>query len=163
VDYLPKLHKLTALYPQLFDLGTVGAVALDENKDTAVATSTGGYTLKFPGRIGDSPLIGCGTYADNEAGACSATGIGEVAIKLVLAKSACDLMRLGRTAQEAAEELIKLVNRKMPGLSMGLITLSNSGQIGAAHCSPHLCWAYMASSMKHPKGALKAKMIEEPR
>jgi len=163
VDYLPKLHELIKLHPQLFDLDTVGAVALDKNKDTAAATSTGGYSLKFSGRIGDSPLIGCGTYADSEAGACSATGIGEVAIKLVLAKSACDLMRLGRTAQEAAEELIKLVNRRMRGMSLGLITVSASGQIGAAHCSEHLCWAYMTSGVKQPKGALKAKMIREAR
>lgn len=161
VEYLPKLHKLVTLHPQLFDLGTVGAVALDENEDTAVATSTGGFSLKFPGRIGDSPLIGCGTYADNEAGACSTTGIGEVAIKLVLAKSACDLMRLGRTAQEAAEEMIKLVNRRMQGMSMGLITIRTSGQIGAAHCSEHLCWAYMASNMRQPKAALKAKIVRE--
>jgi len=160
VDYLPKLHKLVASHPQLFDLGTVGAVALDKNKDTAAATSTGGFSLKFPGRIGDSPLIGCGTYADNETGACSTTGIGEVAIKLVLAKNACDLMRL-RTAQEAAEESIKLVNRRMQGMSMGLITVSTSGQIGAAHCSQHLCWAYMTSNMMQPKVALKARIIKE--
>jgi len=163
VDYLPKLQKLVTSHVQLFDLGTVGAVALDENKDTAAATSTGGFSLKFPGRIGDSPLIGCGTYADNEAGACSTTGIGEVAIKLVLAKSACDLMRLGRTAQEASEELIRVVNRRMQGMSMGLITVSPSGQIGAAHCSQHLCWAYVASNMKQPKVALEAKVIREVR
>ena len=96
-------------------------------------------------------------------GACLATGIGGVTIKLVLAKSACDLMRLGRTAQEAAEELIKLVNRRMRGKSLGLITVSASGQIGAAHCSEHLCWAYMTSGVKQPKGALKAKMIREAR
>jgi beta-aspartyl-peptidase (threonine type) len=161
VDYLPKLYKLVAAHPQLFDLGTVGAVALDENKDTAAATSTGGFSLKFPGRIGDSPLIGCGNYADNEAGACSTTGIGEVAMKLVLAKGACDLMRFGRSAQEAAEESIKLVNRRMQGMSMGLIAVDSSGQIGAAHCSQHLCWAYMTSNMKKPKVALKAKIVRE--
>jgi isoaspartyl peptidase/L-asparaginase-like protein (Ntn-hydrolase superfamily) len=70
-------------------------------------------------------------------------------------------MRLGRTAQEAAEELIKLVNRRLRGMSMGLITVSTSGQIGAAHCSSHLCWAYMTSNMKQPKVALKAKIIRE--
>jgi len=161
VDYLPRLHKLVTSYPQLFDLGTVGAVALDKNKDTAAATSTGGFSLKFPGRIGDSPLIGCGTYADNEVGACSTTGIGEVAIKLVLAKGACDSMRFGRTAQEAAEETIKLVNRRMQGMPMGLITVSILGQIGAAHCSQNLCWAYMTPHMKQPKSALKAKVIKE--
>jgi len=161
IDHLPKLHKLVTSHPHLFDLGTVGAVALDENRNTAAATSTGGFSLKFPGRIGDSPLIGCGTYADNEAGACSTTGIGEVFIRLVLAKNACDLMRIGRMAQEAAEESIRLVNRRMRGMSAGLVTVSTSGQIGAAHCSQHLCWAYMTSSMKQPKGALKAKVIKE--
>ncbi|MFQ6065136.1 MAG: isoaspartyl peptidase/L-asparaginase family protein, partial [Candidatus Bathyarchaeia archaeon] len=99
LEYLPRLRQLVTSYPQLFDLGTVGAVALDRSENVAAATSTGGFSLKFPGRIGDSPLIGCGTYADNEAGACSTTGIGEIAMRLVLAKSTCDLMCSGRTAQ----------------------------------------------------------------
>lgn len=161
LDYLSKLHSLIKSHPQLFDLGTVGAVALDKDKNVAAATSTGGFPLKFPGRIGDSPLIGCGTYADNEAGASSTTGIGEIAIRLVLAKSACDSMRNGKTAQEAAESSIKLVNRRMQGGSMGLITVDIAGRIGAAHNSPNLCWAYMTMKTRHPKAALKAKIPKE--
>ena len=161
LDYLPKLHELIKSSPQLFDLGTVGAVALDKNRSVAAATSTGGFSLKLPGRIGDSPLIGCGTYADNEAGACSTTGIGEIAVKLVLAKSACDFMRNGKIALEAAESSIRLVNRRMQGRFMGLITVDMLGRIGAAHNSPNLCWAYMTTKTLHPKAALKATIIRE--
>ena len=84
---LPRLANLVKNHPDLFTLETVGAVALDEEGNVAAATSTGGFPLKLPGRIGDSPLIGCGTYADNQVGACSATGVGEIAIRLVLSKN----------------------------------------------------------------------------
>ncbi len=160
LDYLPKLQALVASNPDIFDLGTVGAVALDKDENVAAATSTGGFSLKLPGRIGDSPLIGSGTYADNEAGASSTTGIGEIAIKLVLAKSACDFMQKGKTAQEAAENSIKVVNRRMKGGSMGLITVDMAGRIGAAHNSPNLCWAYMTTETDQPRAALKAKIVK---
>lgn len=162
IYYLPKLKKLLASYPTLFETDTVGAVALDRDGNIAAATSTGGLTLKLPGRIGDTPLIGCGTYADNEAGACSTTGIGEVAIKLILAKATCDNMRYGQPAQEAAESSIKLVNRRIRlKESMGLIAIDMHGGIGVAHNSLHLCWAYMTSEMRKPLAALKAKIIKD--
>ncbi len=157
---LSKLHKLIMSYPRLLESETVGAVALDKNNDVAAATSTGGFTLKFPGRIGDSPLIGCGTYADNECGACSATGIGEVAIKLVLAKTTCESMRNGNSAQEAVEKSITLANLKMNGLEMGLIAVDASGRIGAAHNSPNLCWAYMTLDTRAPKASSEATIVK---
>src|SRR5437870_10879109 len=73
--------------------GTVGAVALDANGCLFAATSTGGTCCKLPGRVGDSPLIGCGCYADSEAGGVSCTGYGEAIMKVVLAKTAVDLLR----------------------------------------------------------------------
>jgi beta-aspartyl-peptidase (threonine type) len=159
---LPKLTKLLQSHPNLFETDTVGAVALDKNGDTAAANSTGGRTLKLPGRIGDSPLIGCGTYADNEAGACSTTGIGEVAIKLVLAKGTCDLMHAGQSAQQAAENSIRLVNHRIRlKSSMGLITVDAEGRVGAAHNTQNLCWAYMTSKMRQPKADMQAKAILE--
>lgn len=157
---LSKLHKLITSYPRLLESETVGAVALDKNNDVAAATSTGGFTLKFPGRIGDSPLIGCGTYADNECGACSATGIGEVAIKLVLAKTTCESMRNGNSAQEAVEKSITLTNLKMNSLEMGLIAVDASGRIGAAHNSPNLCWAYMTLDTRAPKANSEATIVK---
>jgi len=161
IHRLSKLHKLVTSHPQLFEAETVGAVALDKNNDVAAATSTGGFTLKFPGRIGDSPLIGCGTYADNECGACSATGIGEVAIKLVLAKTTCESMRNGKSAQEAVENSIRLVNLKMNRLDMGLIAVDKCGRIGAAHNSLNLCWAFMTPDMRMPKSSSEATIIRD--
>jgi beta-aspartyl-peptidase (threonine type) len=87
--------------------GTVGAVARDDEGHVAAATSTGGLTGKRWGRIGDSPVIGAGTYADDRAGAISATGAGEYFIRVAAAKAICERMRLlGERAQIAAEAVI---------------------------------------------------------
>jgi len=162
IETLPKLKKLITAHPNLFEMDTVGAVALDREGNAAAATSTGGFALKLPGRIGDTPLIGCGTYADNEAGACSTTGIGEVAIRLVLAKNVCDLMRSGQSAQEAVENSIVLVNRKLRiKSSMGLIAVDMQGGAGAAHNTPNICWAYMTPKTNKPKASMEAKLIVE--
>lgn len=160
---LPRLYELVKNHPELFELETVGAVALDVNGNVAAATSTGGFPLKIPGRIGDSPLIGCGTYADNQAGACSTTGVGEIAIRLVLAKTVCNYMESGKTAQEAAELAIKLVNRRMTDIynHMGLIAVDMHGGIGVAHNSPNLCWAYLTSEIREPVASLTAKIVKE--
>ena len=162
ITYLPKLQRLVKEYPKLFLCDTVGAVALDNDGDLAAATSTSGITLKIPGRIGDSPLIGCGTYADSEAGACSTTGMGEIAIRLILAKSVCDYMRSGSSAQEAAESAIGLVNRRIAGLTnhMGLVAVDVDGNIGAAHNSPHMCWAFIKLGMTLPKASSMAKVVK---
>ena len=158
---LPKLASLIRNSPELFELETVGAVALDKDGNVAAATSTGGFPLKLPGRIGDSPLIGCGTYADNRAGACSATGVGEIAIRLVLAKTVCNYMENGRNAQESVERAIKLVNERMTATynSMGLIAVDVRGRIGAAHNSPNLCWAYATPEKQEPAVYLMAKVV----
>ena len=73
--------------------GTVGAVALDEHGRLFAGTSTGGTCCKLPGRVGDSPLIGCGCYADSSAGGVSCTGYGEAIMKIVMAKTATELLR----------------------------------------------------------------------
>ncbi len=160
---LPKLSELIKNYPELFELETVGAVALDNDGNVAAATSTGGFPLKLPGRIGDSPSIGCGTYADNETGACSATGIGEIAIRLVLAKTVCNYIENGKTAQEATELAIRLVNKRISATynSMGLIAVDVHGRIGAAHNSPNLCWAYLTPETQEPVASLTAKIVKE--
>src|SRR5580698_10124302 len=82
--------------------GTVGAVAIDSKGALFAATSTGGTCCKLPGRIGDSPLIGCGCYADAEAGGVSSTGYGEAIMKVVMAKAAVD--RLRESASAASNE-----------------------------------------------------------
>jgi beta-aspartyl-peptidase (threonine type) len=159
---LAKLTELVKEYPELFELETVGAVALDENGNVAAATSTGGFPLKLSGRIGDSPLIGCGTYADNLSGACSATGVGEIAMRLVLTKTACNFMESGKTAQDAVEMGIRLVNERILNEynHMGLIAVDIHGNIGAAHNSPNLCWAYVTSEIHEPAVSLTAKIVK---
>src|SRR2546430_8770598 len=88
-----KSDKHAAEHHRGHEQGTVGAVALDANGCLFAATSTGGTCCKLPGRVGDSPLIGCGCYADSEAGGVSCTGYGEAIMKVVLAKSTVDLLR----------------------------------------------------------------------
>jgi beta-aspartyl-peptidase (threonine type) len=159
---LPKLAALVKAHPELFQLETVGAVALDSAGNVAAATSTGGFPLKLPGRIGDSPSIGCGTYADNQSGACSASGVGEIAIRLVLAKTVCNHIENGKTPQEAVEKAVALVNKRISGTynAMGLVAIDVHGRIGAAHSSPNLCWAYMIADHKEPVASLTAKTMK---
>jgi beta-aspartyl-peptidase (threonine type) len=159
---LPKLHDLVKRHPELFRLDTVGAVAIDMDGSVAAATSTGGFALKLPGRIGDSPVIGSGTYADNLAGACSATGVGEIAIRLVLAKTVCNYMESGKPAEDAVEAAIKLVNKRIPASynAMGLVAIDTQGRFGAAHNSPNMCWAYLTAKMKDPDASLTAEYVK---
>ena len=159
---LPKIAAMIKEHPEVFQLETVGAVAMDAAGNVAAATSTGGFPLKLPGRIGDSPSIGCGTYADNQSGACSATGVGEVALRLVLAKTVCNRMENGKTAQEAVEEAVALVGKRLPGLYnvTGLLAVDFHGRIGAAHSSPNLTWAYMGMELEHSAASLTAKFVQ---
>jgi len=159
---LPKLTALVKAHPELFQLETVGVVALDSNGSVAASTSTGGFPLKLPGRIGDSPSVGCGTYADNHTGACSATGVEEVVMRLVLAKTVCNFMENGKTPQEAVEESVALVNRRISGgyNDVGLVAVDVHGRIGAAHSSPNLCWAYMTADHREPVASFKATVLK---
>jgi beta-aspartyl-peptidase (threonine type) len=123
---------------------TVGALAIDQNGDLAAADSTGGVSLKLPGRIGDSPIIGAGFFADNRLGAATATGVGEIAMRLVVSKSACDAMQT-LTAQQAASRTVKRVT-EVEGRGLGIITLDRKGRYGVAHNTPHICWASVSKS-----------------
>jgi beta-aspartyl-peptidase (threonine type) len=122
---------------------TVGALALDSHGRIAAGASTGGMTLKLPGRIGDTAVIGAGVYADNRLGAATATGIGELAIRMVLSKSACDLMQ-SETPQAASARVIRNANLRV-GRGLGIIALDRKGRYGAAHSTRNLCWAKLDS------------------
>lgn len=119
---------------------TVGAVALDRNGDLAAATSTGGTLNKAPGRLGDSSLIGCGCYADNQSGAASTTGWGEPIMKLVLAKWATDRLASGSLPEWAAKEAISHLEERVKGHG-GVILLDREGRFGIAHNTPRMAWA----------------------
>ena len=117
---------------------TVGALALDNDGNLAAACSTGGVSLKLPGRIGDSAILGAGLYADNESGAATATGIGEQAMRLVISKAACDLMR--HTSAVSAGTKVIRYSTKMLGVGAGIIALDRKGRYAVAHNTRNLCW-----------------------
>jgi beta-aspartyl-peptidase (threonine type) len=124
---LPGAFNLPVNYDQKY--GTVGAVALDRYGNLAAATSTGGISNKKFGRVGDSPLIGAGTYANNATCAISCTGAGEYFIRLVMAKSVSDLIEFKHySIDKAAQEMIM---KRLPALGGdgGLIALDKKGNI----------------------------------
>jgi beta-aspartyl-peptidase (threonine type) len=124
---------------------TVGAVALDSNGHIAAATSTGGTLNKAPGRLGDSSLIGCGCYADDQSAAASTTGWGEPIMKLVLAKWAADRVASGNLPQWVAEEAMNYLRDRLNGHG-GIILLDAHGRFGIAHNTPRMAWALRIGS-----------------
>ncbi len=130
-ERLRQLEELRARDPQVaFDVelkyGTVGAVALDQAGNFAAATSTGGMTGKRWGRIGDSPVIGAGTYADNASCAVSATGSGEYYIRAAAAYAICTRMRLLEEGPQAAADHVQADIAELGG-SGGVIVLAPDG------------------------------------
>ncbi len=121
-------------------VGTVGAVARDAGGTVAAATSTGGQLNKRVGRVGDSPILGAGTYADDDAGACSATGHGEAALRVCLARSAVDFLRARARPVQAARSAIRTMGLRVSG-SGGVILVDRLGGLGLAYNTRTMAWA----------------------
>jgi len=126
---------------------TVGAIALDRSGNIAAATSTGGTLNKAPGRLGDSSLIGCGCYANNESAAVSTTGWGEPIMKLVLAKWTADRIQAGNLPEWSAQEAMNYLKQRLNGHG-GIIVLNPEGHIGISHNTPRMAWAYQTVKKK---------------
>ena len=120
---------------------TVGAIALDANGNLSVAVSTGGTAGKMAGRVGDSPIIGCGAYADNHSGAAAATGNGEALMKILISKTACDLMNSGFSPQDAAEETLRVLEQRVGAAQAGIILMNPAGEVGSAFNTHHMVHA----------------------
>ena len=144
-NWLVKLRSLYESFPQLF--GTVGAVALDLQGNVAAASSTGGYWLKLRGRVGDTPIPGAGFYADNKAGACSATGVGEAIIRTMLCYTACNFMEHGMRAQEAANAAISHLSRELGEGLAGIVTVDRYGNVGYSFNTEIMFVGYMTSEL----------------
>lgn len=128
--------------------GTVGAVALDKNGNLAAGTSTGGMTNKRFGRVGDVPIIGAGTYANNESCAVSATGWGEFFIRLTVARDICSLMEYrALPVQNAADIVIKQKLQKLGG-DGGVIAMDKFGNLGISFNSEGMYRAYINANGK---------------
>jgi L-asparaginase / beta-aspartyl-peptidase len=122
--------------------GTVGAVAIDARGRIAAGASTGGLAGKHPGRVGDTPLPGCGYIAENGIGGASSTGHGEAFIRLTLARRALEFISGGMTAQQAAEAAIRVLGERTDGQG-GMILLDAQGRPGFARNTPAMAYAYM--------------------
>jgi len=128
--------------------GTTGVVALDRQGNIAAGTSTGGLQGKMPGRVGDSPIIGAGTYASNRSCAVSATGSGEYFIRLGVAREICNLVAFkGMPIQQAADEVI---NKELEALhgDCGGIALTADGQTAFSFNTPGMFRARLAEGGK---------------
>jgi len=137
--------------------GTVGAVALDTNGDLAAGTSTGGLTNKMWGRIGDSPIIGAGTYASNKSCGVSGTGTGEYFIRLTLAREICALMEYrGADAQSAADTLIHERLTELGG-SGGVIVLANDGTVAYSFNTEGMYRGHITSADPEPEIGIYGK------
>jgi L-asparaginase / beta-aspartyl-peptidase len=160
-----KMDKHASAFHRGHEQGTVGAVAMDRNGQIFAATSTGGTCCKLPGRVGDSPLIGCGCYADQEAGGVSCTGYGEAIMKIVMAKTAVDLLRqppdgnkmpavfsqLTAPVEDKTESAMAAARASVDILASrtratgGLILLDRDGNPGWAFNTPRMSYGYVRS------------------
>ena len=132
-------------------MGTVGAVALDSQGNLAAATSTGGTVNKMPGRVGDSPLVGSGAYADNWTAAASATGHGEALMKIVISKRVCDFVANGLSAHRACQAAIQILEERVNG-SGGVIAVDPRGGVGWAYNTNAMPYAYALHNTPVIKG-----------
>ncbi len=117
---------------------TVGAVALDRSGRLAAGASTGGISVMLPGRVGDTPLIGCGVYADDEAGAVSMTGIGESIIRLAVAKAITDRLAAGAGPGSALRQVLNSLVTRIHGTA-GALVLGPDGRFAIRHTTSRMC------------------------
>jgi beta-aspartyl-peptidase (threonine type) len=129
--------------------GTVGAVAVDAEGRVAAGASTGGIGAKYPGRVGDTPIVGAGYCAENGLGGVSSTGHGEDFIRLTLARRALDYIAGGMSAQAAASAAIRLLGERVHGAG-GLILLDGAGRVGYARNTTTMAHAFMLEGMPEP-------------
>lgn len=137
-SFMEKTAKLIKEHPEVF-IGTVGAVATD-GKSVCAGTSTGGTYLKLPGRVGDTPIPGAGTWAEGGVGA-SATGVGEGIIQVLMTKRFCDLVLSGMKPMDAAKKVVSLTS-----YPAGIIGLDLNGDVGVYHNTPYMPAVYIGKN-----------------
>jgi len=136
-DYMPPVN--------IENHDTIGLLALDENGDLSGACTTSGLAYKMHGRVGDSPIIGAGLFVDNEVGAATATGVGELVMKTIGSFLVVELMRQGANPQEACEEAVMRIVNKLDykDLQVGYLAIDKKGNLGAFCIHPGFNYALM--------------------
>lgn len=133
---------------------TVGACAIDQEGHLACATSTGGTRRKIAGRVGDSPVVGAGAYADDLLGAASSTGWGEKIMAVVLAKTTLELLKDGREPYRACEGGLEIMARRVDGLG-GIIMVDRRGTVGFHHNTPRMAYAFFEGPSGNEAAGIK--------
>lgn len=142
-----RLYMKLGRFKALEGLGTVGAVAMDDRGFIAAGTSTGGTRIQLPGRVGDSPIIGAGTYA-NEFGGASASGVGEWIMKLGITRMVVAFMEGGMKAKDATRRAVEIADRY--GCRCGVVAVDRHGNIGCSFNTAAMSRAYMRDGMEEP-------------
>lgn len=146
-ETLNKANEPIDLYKTIYGHETVGAAAMDQSGTLAAGASTGGAGAMLPGRIGDTPLIGSGVYADNEAGAVSMTGLGEGIIRTGLAKEICCALQRGMSPQKAAEKALKRLLLRIHGKA-GAVVMNSKGDFAILHTTPSMYAGHLREGQK---------------
>jgi beta-aspartyl-peptidase (threonine type) len=143
------LTRALALDPQLPpDVhGTVNLIARDRNGSIACGVSTSGFAWKYPGRLGDSPIIGAGNYADDRWGAAACTGYGELAMRCCTAHSVVTFMRLGQSLEEALRMAMTDIAELGGGGQMNIVAIDRGGNHAAASSVAGKTYIYMTEDM----------------
>ncbi|XP_043560809.1 N(4)-(Beta-N-acetylglucosaminyl)-L-asparaginase-like isoform X1 [Chiloscyllium plagiosum] len=131
---LSKQNRIPAQLGNIHNHDTIGMVVIDKTGSVAAGTSTNGLSHKIPGRVGDSPIVGAGAYADSTAGAAAATGIGDIMMRFLPSYQAVEYMRMGIEPAIACQKTIKRIQKYYPQIFGALICANRTGGYGAA-CS----------------------------
>ena len=148
-----KNYRLREWYEKLSEerWGTVNVMAMDSNGDICSGVSTSGLSLKFPGRVGDSPIIGAGNYCDNSVGAAACTGRGELAIRLSTARTIISYMENGKTLEEATAQAMRDVLALNDTGGMSCLAFDKDGNTISASTSRESTHWYMDVDMEGPE------------
>ncbi|TRX94262.1 hypothetical protein FHL15_004729 [Xylaria flabelliformis] len=126
---------------------TISMIVLHTSGTMAAGTSTNGASRKVPGRVGDGPITGSGSYVDGDVGGCGATGDGDVMMRFLPCYQAVESLRLGMTPQAAAEDAVRRMVRKYPDVQSGIVVVNNKGEHGGAGSGWTFTYAYRGGSM----------------
>ncbi|XP_070553567.1 N(4)-(Beta-N-acetylglucosaminyl)-L-asparaginase-like [Ptychodera flava] len=137
------------------DHDTIGIVVVGSDKNVACGTSTNGLSYKIAGRVGDSPIVGAGCYADNDVGGAAATGNGDIMIRLLPSYQAVENMRRGLSAKEASAEALSRIAYKYNDFRGAIIAVNKEGDYGAA------CYGYTTVEITYRTGSMANITVEE--
>jgi N4-(beta-N-acetylglucosaminyl)-L-asparaginase len=126
---------------------TISMIVIDGSGAMAAGTSTNGAAFKVPGRVGDGPIVGSGSYVDGDVGGCGATGDGDIMMRFLPCYQAVENLRLGMTPTEAAQDAVRRMLRKYPKISSGIVVVNNKGEHGAAASGWTFTYAFRGGTM----------------